>query len=586
MAGRPLRRARQQPLSEWIERTVRLSDLSAAPGPMHLWPWQRGIADAIGDPNIERVTVLKSARVGYTSVLIAALAHYTKRDPCPVLAVLPTIADTRDFIVSDIEPVFHASPALKDILKDPGRTPGDRNTLMHRVFNGGSLRVVAAKAPRNLRRHTARVLLVDEADAMETGAEGDVLLLAERRTLSFDNRKIVVGSTPLDEDTSHVVRLYGLSDQRVFEVPCPDCGARSEILWENIEWQPDKPETAKFRCPTCEALIAEKHKPEMIAAGDWRATAPHVRGHAGFRLNALISPLANASWAKLVSEFLAVKDDPARLRVFVNTTLGQAWRPAGDEIDDAALASRVEPFGLDNIPAEVLSVTIGCDVQDDRLEPTIAGWDRAGNCLVLAHEPIFGPVDGELVWRDLDDLLKSTWAHPHGGALRVDAAVIDAGDGGHYDRVLAFCAARAGRRVLAGKGVSGFGRPAIKRAVGGRQRANRSLWIVGVDGIKQTIATRLARGRSIRFSRNLDAAYFEQLASERRVVRYSRGRPQPRFERVPGRRAEALDALVLATAARAVLSLNLDARETELRAEPIAPSRPALIRSRWMEGRP
>ena len=261
-------------LSAWIERNVRLSELSAKPGAMRLWPWQREIADAIGDPAIERVTVIKSARVGYTSLVIAALAHYCARDPCPVLAILPTIADSRDFIVSDVEPIFAASPALAGVLRDPGRTPGDRNTLVHRLFPGGSLRIVAAKAPRNLRRHTARVLLVDEADAMETGAEGDVLLLAERRTLSFDNRKIIVGSTPIDEDVSHVLRLYGLSDQRVFELPCPECGSFTEILWQHIEWQADRPETAAFRCPHCEALIAEKHKAKMVRSGVWRPTAP------------------------------------------------------------------------------------------------------------------------------------------------------------------------------------------------------------------------------------------------------------------------------------------------------------------------
>src|SRR5260221_28721 len=179
-------------LSTWIERNVRLSDLSASPGPMRLWPWQAGIADAIGDPAVERVTVLKSARVGYTSVLIAALAHFTKRDPAPILRLLARIGDSRDFLVSDVEPVFGASPALAGILAEPTRIPGNRDTLMHRSFPGGSLRVVPGKAPRNLRRHTARVLLVDEADAMETGAGGDVLPLAERGTISFDHRKIIV----------------------------------------------------------------------------------------------------------------------------------------------------------------------------------------------------------------------------------------------------------------------------------------------------------------------------------------------------------------------------------------------------------
>jgi hypothetical protein len=50
----------------------------------------------------------------------------------------------------------------------PGRS--DRNTLLHRIFDGRSLKIVAGKAPRNLRRHTVRVLLIDEADAIEVSA--------------------------------------------------------------------------------------------------------------------------------------------------------------------------------------------------------------------------------------------------------------------------------------------------------------------------------------------------------------------------------------------------------------------------------
>jgi phage terminase large subunit GpA-like protein len=166
---------------------------------------------------------------------------------------------------------------------------------MHRRFPGGSLKVVAARAPRNLRRHTARVLLIDEADAMEIGAEGSPIRLAERRTLSYADRKIVLGSTPLHEDTSAVLRSYGESDARVFEVPCSACGTLTEIMWANIEWQEGKPETAAFRCPHCSELIPERRKAAMVAAGSWRATRSDVTGHAGFRLNALVSLLTNAS---------------------------------------------------------------------------------------------------------------------------------------------------------------------------------------------------------------------------------------------------------------------------------------------------
>ena len=93
------------------------------------------------------------------------------------------------------------------------------------------------------------MLIVDEADAAEISAEGNPIRLAERRTLSFPNRKIIIGGTPIFEDTSHVLRSYAQSDARVFEVPCPECGAFTEILWSHIEWEPDHPETAAFRCP-------------------------------------------------------------------------------------------------------------------------------------------------------------------------------------------------------------------------------------------------------------------------------------------------------------------------------------------------
>jgi phage terminase large subunit GpA-like protein len=322
----------------------------------------------------------------------------------------------------------------------------------------------------------------------------------------------------------------------------------------------------------------------MVKQGRWRVTAPAVRGHAGFRLNSLVSTLANASWGKLAADFLEKKDDPERLKTFVNRFLGQGWRDDANTTDEGELAARAEPFSLDNIPAEVLALTVGCDIQDDRLEPTIAGWTKTGDCLVLSHEPIYGPVDSDATWQDLDALLKTRWPHPHGGTLRIDAACIDAGDGGHYDIVMNFAGARARQRVLAAKGANGFGRPAIKVSSSGRVRGvGRRLWIVGVDGIKQNIFTRLARGNSIRFSNTLDGSYFEQLVSERKIVKYSRGKPTARFERIVGRRAEALDALVLATAARAILTINPEQREAELRdrAAPVARA-PQVIRSAWM----
>ncbi len=568
-------------LSRWIEASIVLPDgVSAQPGPVRLWQFQRDIADAIGDPDIERVTVIKPVRVGYTTLLTSALASFVANEPAPILCLLPAEADCRDYVVSDVEPIFAASPAVSDALGED-REEGERNTLLSRRFPGGSLKVVAAKAPRNLRRHNVRILFIDEADGMDATAEGSPILLAERRTLSFPDRKIVMGSTPVHEETSHVLRAYAQSDARIFEVPCPSCGTFSEILWDQIIWDQDKPETARWCCPHCRAEIAERHKPEMVGQGAWRATQPQVNGHAGFRLNALVSLHTNASWAKLAAEFIAAKDDATTLQTFVNTILGQGWKGEGEELDEDALAARAEGFGLDAVPAEVLAMTAGCDVQHDRIEVTFVGWAEDGCAFILGHRIIWGAWDEDQTWAELDGLLKQTFPHQRGGRIGLDAAAVDAGDGTTMHAVTAFAMPRTRRKVLAIKGAPG-NRPLIERA-GSKTKTGARLWIVGADTGKTAIFGRLARGASIRLSCDLPPVWFEQLASERAVMRYRKGQPVRSFERIPGRQAEALDCTVYAFAARQIIHPDWECRRAEL-AQRMAPKAPApVLKSSWME---
>lgn len=570
-------------LSIWLEAHVRLpEDVSAVPGPIRLYPFQRGIADAISDPLVSRVTVLKSVRIGYTTLVIGAVANYVANDPAPVLIVVPTEDDCRRLVVNDLEPIFEASPSLKAVLSGD-QMENNRNTMLSRRFPGGSLKAVAAKAPRNLRAHNARVLIIDEADAMEMTREGSPIMLAERRTLSFPDRKIIIGSTPVFEETSHVSRAYRSSDQRIYEVPCPECGDFHEIKWKDIRWPEGEPRKAAWACPSCGSVIEERHKVAMVENGRWRATAPHVEGHAGFRLNALISSLANASWGVLAAEFLQAKESPEELQAFTNTVLGEAWTQSGDEIDDGDLYARSEVFSLDKIPDEVLCITAGVDVQRDRLEAALYGWDREGTAYALGHRVIWGQPSDLETWAELDELLRDRFAHPLGGKIGIEAACIDSGDGETMEAVYAFAFPRMRKKIMAIKGTTGT-RPWIEKS---RQKIRGGfLWIVGVDGLKAHIFSRLGNPGALRFSRELGQAWFEQLASERLVTRYSRGQPQRRFERIPGRRAEALDCTVYAFAAKQLCQVNWSRRAEELARPDLAsaaPQRPKVIRSSWID---
>jgi phage terminase large subunit GpA-like protein len=353
----------------------------------------------------------------------------------------------------------------------------------------------------------------------------------------------VLGSTPVDEETSRVCRAYERSDQRVYECPCPHCGDFHEIAWKDIRWEPDRPETAAWVCPSCGVVTEEPGKAAMVQAGRWRSTRPEVEGHHGYRINALVSLLRNAAWPRLAAEFVEAKRSFTTLKAFTTTLLAEPWRSDGEEVDPATLTSRHRPHDLENLPEDTVAVTAGCDLQGDRIETTIVAWNSDGHARVLAHVIVWGSPLDDVTWQELDNLLRGHWIHREGGIIRIAAAVIDSG---HYaDQVYAFTRPRAGRRIVAGKGISGFNRPSL---AWGRSRKTR-LALIGVDAIKLAIHQRLAQGDTITISDKLADDYLEQLRAERLVTSFVRGQPSRHWEKISGRRNEALDCLTYAIAA-------------------------------------
>src|SRR4029078_13267865 len=129
---------------------------------------------------------------------------------------------------------------------------------------------------------------------------------------------------------------------------CPACGAFHEVIWEDIVWEvEDDATTAKYLCRSCRALGAELRKPWMVANGRWRATRPDAASHRGYRINALVSLLANATWPQLKAEwFRAKRGGPAEMQPFANQVLGRTWKTSVNAVDADVLRSRVEAFGF------------------------------------------------------------------------------------------------------------------------------------------------------------------------------------------------------------------------------------------------
>lgn len=579
--GKALRPPKKLSYSEWAWQNFRLSSSSSAvPGRFKPWKFQRGILDAIGDPLIERVSVIKAARVGYTVSLSASLGAIAVNDPCPIILLVPTDDDSRGIMVDDIDPHWRETPALREVMKI-GRFDG-RNTLTQRMLlGGGSLKCLAARAPRNLRRHTAKILFCDEVDGMEITSEGDPIKLAEKRTTSFPDRKIVMGSTPTDDGTSIIQKRYDESDQRVFEIPCIHCDERFELLWEHIDWTRGEPETAVCLCPHCGADIEERYKPQMVEAGEWRATRPEVKGHAGFRVNALVSQFANASWAKLAEEYeKAERNGASDMQVFYNTVLGKVWSTSINYVNENQLMARCEPFGIkwdhdnsrwrEDIPEDVAYITAGVDVQPDRLEVTLLGWSMKHR-YVLGHFVIRGSAQLQSTWDELDALLATVWKHPLGGEIGVEAACVDSGDGNMTQRVYDFCEGVQARKIAAIKGRAGA-HPVLQASRSRRRNRTAPLYLVGVDQVKTDILVSLPLERgetnAFRFSNTLTEDWFIQITAERRELKYKKGRPEVAFVRIGRRAAEALDCVVYAIAAKQLCRFEYESRYEALRGKP------------------
>jgi phage terminase large subunit GpA-like protein len=557
-------------LPEWAERFAYLSpETSSTHGKFHAFPYQVGIMEAVTDPAVKTITVVKSARVGYTKILDHVAAYFIHQDPSPVLMVQPRVEDAEDYSRTEIAPMLRDTPVLAAIVG--GMTTRDPNQrILKRVFpNGSSLSFVGANSPGGFRRITARVVCFDEVDgypAQGAGKEGDQIALGKKRTESFWNRKIILGSTPTLKEESRILPSWEDSDQRRYYVPCPHCKTMQTLKWSNIRWVDDDPNTAHYLCEASGCIIEEADKPWMIDKGEWRAAKP-FNGHAGFHIWAGYSLFPNAAWRYLVEEFLIAKHDPVKLRTFVNLVLGEAWEDASERVEAAGLRSHVEGYGPDDLPNRVNYATLGGDVQADRIEVFVIGWGAGDESWGILYEVVYGDPARAETWAKVDEIRRRKFWTVDGRLVRIRAACFDTG-GHHAAHVINYCRARFREGVYPIKGASGA-RPIWPKRASKSTNTKENIWIVGVDTAKDAIYGRfkivLPEGSHdpmpgyVHLPPDFDDDWFEQVTSESVVTRYKEGRPYRVWVLPNGKRNEALDTFVYALAAR----MSLDASKTQ-----------------------
>lgn len=148
--------------------------------------------------------------------------------------------------------------------------------------------------------------------------------------------------------------------------------------------------------------------------------------------------------------------NPEQMKVWVNTELGETWEERGIQLEDIELFNRREIYAAE-VPDDVLYLTAGVDVQDDRFEVEVVGWGEGTESWGVRYQKIFGDMLSDQVWDDLDNFLLRTWHKADGTAYPLLATCIDSG-GHHTDEVYRFAKERLNRRIFAIKGMTVKGR--------------------------------------------------------------------------------------------------------------------------------
>ena len=533
-----VRPASKMPLSTWADTYRRLSSESSAEAGQWITaraPYERGIMDAISDPDTPRVVCQKSAQVGVTDcAILNPVGYLIDQDPCPILVVQPTIEMAEAFSTDRLSPMLRDTPRLKGKVGEV-RSRDSSNTLRRKSFPGGFVALGGANSAASLSGRPVRVALFDDVDRYpaSAGTEGNPLQLGIARTTAFWNRKVVIVSSPGTRGVSHIEREMAVSTDEHWYLPCPTCDFKQELDWERI----------RFADMTHRCLSCNEHAPKwqwLNGQGEWRAHRPYdKKGHRittrGFLISGLYNPWVD--WEILFDEFIRAvqafeEGDVEPLKAFKNTRLGQLWEDTGQKVDIDLYKHRRETY-TGEVPKGVLLLTCGVDIGDYGLNYEVVGWGKGKESWGIEYGILDGDPREDEVWALLDSQVFHRLFTTHDGLkMRIRKMAVDSGYASDY--VYAYTKPRQPRAISI-RGEGGLGKPFVKGA-GTFTKSNRArLVTLGVDTGKEEIVNRLlvskvgpgychfpalANGEA---ARGYDEEYFKGLTAERRIVKSRHG---------------------------------------------------------------
>lgn len=144
---------------EWADEFYYLpKESSYTPGRWETLPFQVSIMNAMGNDRIRSINLIKSARVGYTKMLLGVEAYFIEHKSRNSLLFQPTDSAAEDFMKSHVEPTIRDVPVLLDLAPWYGRKHRDNTLTIKRFSSGVGFWCLGGAAAKNYREKSVDVV--------------------------------------------------------------------------------------------------------------------------------------------------------------------------------------------------------------------------------------------------------------------------------------------------------------------------------------------------------------------------------------------------------------------------------------------
>ena len=423
-------------------RNISLEE-SAKPGKWVSWPFQVEMQNVYNEKGVQLAVYMTACQVSKTVQELNLIGYFIKYENGGINFMLPTKTMAEDYSQVRFDSMVRDSPALAKIIP-PTRSKG--NKTLFKKWVGGYIRFIGSENANDVCSFATGKVLIDEADRCSLVVrnskgeiEGNTLQLLFKRMSTFDDKFVLIASTPTTVETSITWEYFQKSDQRHPHIPCPHCGEHQFLDWDNFSWEGKNPSDANlvfsddldklldsfcYVCQSCDKPFTDSElplKPDKLQV-KWVKHNPEGR-FPGFHINQFYTN----DWKGLFEEYLGCGQNQIKRMSFWNTVLGLPFSFEGIKVPDhSVLMERSKHYERGMVPSPGCILLAGCDVQDDRVEIVVAAVNRS-QTFVVDHAVFYGnPANPDSeCWENLRDYVYKPWQTESGQHLYILAAGID-----------------------------------------------------------------------------------------------------------------------------------------------------------------